>query len=316
MMNEMKISERCEDAVVGETPEIRKIYQIIHMAARTSHPVLIVGEPGTGKEVIARAIHSASAHRRMPFRVRNCATLRAIDLEREIVGPGEIFDGRASVGRGTLFLDQIVDLSLELQGTLLRAIQGIESNSKGDEDCPQQQTRIIAASTRDLQLAVSEGVFRRDLFFRLNALSLRVPPLRERRRDIPLLASSLLNKLSQASGTQYRLNDGALQALLTYDWPGNVRELQACLERACGAAFGPIITVLDLPSEVSGQSGATDARFPNVRVVPLSELERRSIEETLKLVAGNKQVAAELLGIGKSTLYRKLREYESEGHNR
>ncbi len=306
----IEIYDRLSGAVVGETPEIRKIYQIIQIAARTNHPVLIVGESGTGKEVIARAIHAASFHSRMPFRARNCATLRAIDLERELAPPAH--DEPVHVDRGTLFLDQIVDLSLELQGTLLHAIQQAECGCIASEDRDRHFPRIIAASTRDLQVAVSEGAFRRDLYFRLNALSLRVPPLRERRRNIPLLVRSLIDKLSHASGRQYQLSDGASQALLTYDWPGNVRELETCLERASSFAPGPVITLMDLPIEVSGARIQTDVEFPDVRVIPLDELERRSIEETLRLVGGDRQTAARLLGIGKSTLYRKLKEYGSE----
>ena len=299
-----EMSERGSGTVVGETPEIRNIYRIIHMAARTNHPVLIVGEPGTGKEVIARAIHSTSSQSRMPFRVRNCMTLRAIDLERELTVRPHNIDGFGDVDRGTLFLDQIIDLSLELQGTLLRALQRNESVET--EGFLRSETRIIAASTRDLQLAVSKGAFRRDLYFRLNALSLRVPPLRERRRDIPLLTKHFLNESSGASGRQYRLSDSALQAILTHDWPGNVRELENCLERACCNACGPVIMFADLPIELRDASEKTDACL---RVMPLSELERRSIEDTLKLVAGDKNTAARLLGIGKTTLYRKLREY-------
>ena len=306
----MGTPERGLGAVVGETPEIRNIYRIIQIASKSTNPVLIVGEPGTGKEVIARAIHSTGTHSRMPFRVRNCMTVRAIDLERELGGSVERIQGVGSDESGTLFLDQVVDLNLELQATLLRALQRVESDrpEHGGGHTP----RIIAASTRDLDAAVNKGVFRRDLYFRLNALSLRVPPLRERRRDIPLLTAAFLDGLSQSAGNRFRISDGALQAILTYDWPGNVRELEKCVERACCSASSPVITLLDLPSEVSGTTGSADLEGAGARVVPLSELERRSIEETLRLVGGDKLTAAKLLGIGKTTLYRKLKEYESD----
>ena len=234
-------------------------------------------------------------------------TLRAIDLERELTVRPHNIDGFGDVDRVTLFLDQVIDLSLELQGTLLRALQRNESGET--ERCLRSDTRIIAASTRDLQVAVSKGAFRRDLYFRLNALGLRVPSLRERRRDIPLLTKHFLNESSGPSGRQYRLSDSALQAILTYDWPGNVRELENCLERACCNAYGPVIMFADLPIELRGASEKTDAEGSCLRVVPLNELEKRSIEDTLKLVAGDKKAAARLLGIGKTTLHRKLREY-------
>ena len=295
-------------AVVGETPEIRNIYRIIRMAARATHPVLIVGEPGTGKEVIAKAIHSISANCFMPFRVRDCATLRAVDLERELVLCVEGNVGSENHESGTLFLDQILSLNLDLQGSLLRALQQTESANFGcyHRDHP----RIIAASTHDLQVAVNDGIFRRDLYFRLNALSLRVPPLRERRMDIPLLATALMDDLSRVAGRRLRLSARALQAILTYDWPGNVRELENCLQRACCSASGPTVTLVDLPDEVCGATAGTETDFPTEGVITLNELERRSIEETLKTVGGDKQRAAKLLGIGKTTLYRKLKGYE------
>ena len=299
-------------SVIGETPEIQKIYQIIQIAARANHPVLIVGEPGTGKEVIARAIHSSSPRRHMPFEILDCSTLRSEDLEQQLHGLERGDCGITNFDRGTLFLDRIADLRLDLQGTVLRAIQQIESCGAHDGG----QARLLAASTRDLHLAVAQGEFRRDLYFRLNALSLRVPPLRERHRDIPLLASSFLKQLSCAAGREYRFSDEALRAMLTYDWPGNVRELENCVERACCSAVGPVISLLDLPRSVSGSAEITPIDFPNIRVVPLSELEKRSIQETLQQVGGDKRAAARLLGIGKTTLYRKIREYETREQKR
>jgi len=303
-------SDPCLGTVVGESPDIRSIYRIIKMAGKAVHPVLIIGEPGTGKELIARAIHSASTQGTTPFRMRNCTTVRAIDLERELAGAGLGFEVPSIEQRGTLFLDQINELSIELQGVLLRALQRAESGGP-DYGVRYQPPRLIAAGTRDIQLAVSEGNFRRDLYFRLNALTLRVPPLRERRRDIPLLATFFLDELSHAAEQHFQLSEGALRSLLAYEWPGNVRELINCLEHACRSVPGSIITLRDLPDEVSGRNIRTNLELSGISVIPLSEVERRTIEETLKLVAGNKPTAARLLGIGKSTLYRKLREYES-----
>jgi DNA-binding NtrC family response regulator len=297
-----------QGAVVGETPEIQKIYQIIQTAARTTNPVLIIGENGTGKEVIARAIHSTSSRRHLPFSTLDCTKLQKEDLSRELLGLAN--DSRdVSRPRGTLFLDRVLDLGLDHQGILLRAIQQVESSSR--KNSATYEVRLLAASTRDIHSAVAEGAFRRDLYFRLNALSLRVPPLRERRRDIPLLAASFLNQFASARH-EYRFTDEALRALLTYDWPGNVRELERCVERACLSSAGPTIGLLDLPSSISGVTTSRRLHLQNIRVVPLSELEKRSIRETLLQVRGNKLAAAKLLGIGKTTLYRKLRQYESE----
>ena len=299
-----------QGSVVGETPEIQKIYQIIQTAACTNHPVLIVGEVGTGKEVIARAIHSTSSRRHLTFTTLDCANLRPGDLETELLGSRENVGGVSNTDRGTLFLDRITDMSLDQQGTLLRAIQQAESFSGAVPAA--NKVRLIAASTDGIHSAVAEGAFRRDLYFRLNALSLRIPPLRERRSDIPLLAASFLNQFSCSLGRKYRFTDEALSALLTYDWPGNVRELENCVERACGSSLGPTITLFDLPTSVRGATTTTTVYFPNVRVVPLNELEKRSIQEALLQVGGDKRTAAKLLGIGTTTLYRKLRQYKTE----
>lgn len=301
---------RFSGAVVGETPEIRNVCRIIEMAARTTRPVLIVGEPGTGKEVIARAIHSTGVQSLTPFRVCNCTTVQPNELERDLFRSIEYVEELERHDPCTLFLDRILDSSLELQAVLLRALQQTESPFWPDRSAP-CRPRIIAASTCDFKSAVNEGRFRRDLYFRLNVLSLRVPPLRERRQDIPLLAKAFLDHLSCLSGHRFQLSDSALKAMLRYGWPGNVRELENCLECACVGAARYVITLFDLPIEIQGKSTRTDNDFPPSRVIPLSELERQSIEEALKLVEGDKKRAARLLGIGKTTLYRKLKEYTS-----
>src|SRR5258708_13551336 len=300
-----------QGSVVGETPEIQKIYQIIQTAARTNNPVLIVGEAGTGKEVIARAIHSTGSRRHLSFPSLDCANLRTGDLGRQLLGFGEDLGSVSHTDRGTLFLDRIIDMSLDQQGTLLRAIQQAESFSRVVP--AKNEVRLIAASTRDIRSSVAEGTFRRDLYFRLNALTLRVPPLRERRRDIPLLAASFLSQFSCSLGREYRFSDEALRALLTYDWPGNVRELENCVERASCSSLGPIINLLDLPTSVSGATATTTVHFPNVRVVPLTSLEKRIIQDALVQVARAKPHPPNVLAIGNTTLYRKLRQYEVEG---
>jgi two-component system response regulator HydG len=173
--------------------------------------------------------------------------------------------------------------------------------------------RILAATDRDLEQAVAQGAFRRDLYFRLNVLSLKIPPLRERRQDIPLLIGHFLERLSRASDHERTLNDGAMKALLAYDWPGNVRELENCLERACAFTSGPMIQIGDLPSAIHGVHCrvATEANGSS-KVLPMAELEKQTILGTIAQLNGDKLLAARMLGIGKTTLYRKLKEYVAQ----
>ena len=305
--------------VVGDGPEIHKIYQIVQRAARTTHPLLIVGEAGTGKEMIARTIHSSGPLRHMQFTSLDCASLPTEGLQVELSGaignslpPGDIKGDTIAAYCGTIFLNRVGDLTLDAQGRLLRAIQDREIWTIHDSLQPGIHLRILAATTRDLKLAVEEGTFRRDLYFRLNVLSLRVPPLRERRHDIPLLVYSFLYRLSNALGRQYRMSEEALQALLMYDWPGNVRELEGCMQHACSAAREPIIGLLDLPRSIRGTKEIRSISLPHVGVVPLHEIEKRSILEAMLQARGNKRLAAQLLGIGKTTLYRKLKDFGVE----
>ncbi len=285
--------------VIGETLEIHKIYQIVQQAARTTHAVLIVGR----------------------FTRLDCASLSAEALQSELqvisgTQPVEFVEApNAATYNGTLFLDGVGDLNLSAQAFLLRAIHDREIWTSPDSaHRDPRRLRILAATERDLKLGVAEGTFRRDLYFRLNVLSLRVPPLREGRRDILLLITSylytsFLYQYSQSTGCKRNIGEEALHAMLTYDWPGNVRELKSCVEHACRSATEPSIQLLDLPSVVSGIGTRVSMSLPGGRVLPLHELEKRSIMETMLQVRGNKRMAAQLLGIGKTTLYRKLKEY-------
>jgi two-component system response regulator HydG len=213
---------------------------------------------------------------------------------------------------GTLFLDRVGDLALAAQALLVRAFHDNEMWMPTDSlrRAP-SRLRILAATERDLKAGVAKGTFRRDLYFRLNVLSLRVPPLRERRSDILLLVSSFLFQHAQLTGRHYRIGEDAIQAILAYDWPGNVRELKHCVEHACSSATEPIIHLLDLPSSVSRVEGRVSLSLAGSGVLPLYELEKRSILEAVSQVQGNKRTAARLLGIGKTTLYRKLKEYNA-----
>lgn len=253
--------------VVGESLEIPKICHIIGMAARTSHPVLIIGEPGTGKEVIARAIHSTSARRHMPFVKLDCARLESGELEQQLLAFSQGCEQAMNFDGGTLFLDRINALNFDLQGALLHALQQVESSR--DPLHRQQQARILATSARDLQLMVWEGNFRRDLYFRLSALTLRVPPLRERRSDIPLLTLSFLNQFSQGLDRDYQLSTEAMRAILSYEWPGNVRELERSLKLACSSAQRSMIGLPDLPRALREADEKETAEFSGVRVLAL-----------------------------------------------
>jgi two-component system response regulator HydG len=212
---------------------------------------------------------------------------------------------------GTVFLDEIGELPVDLQATLLRAIQEKEIRQVGSTKRTTINVRILAATNRDLEVAVAQGTFRRDLYFRLNVLNLRIPALRERRQDIPVLAAYFLDRMAREFGQQRTLGDDAVKALLAYDWPGNVRELENSLQRACAMNSGPEIQVADLPSSVTGKNSTTIVDGDGSdKIIPISELERKTILNTITQLNGDKLLAARLLGIGKTTLYRKLKEYE------
>ena len=202
---------------------------------------------------------------------------------------------------------------MDLQSKLLRAIQEREIRPVGSTKRIPINVRILAATNRDLEQAVAQGGFRRDLYFRLNVLSLRIPPLRERRQDIPLLAAHFLEKLTRLSGQERSLSDDAMKALLAYDWPGNVRELENCLERAGAFTTGPMIQVNDLPSSIHGVGDGTPVIGDGTaKIVTIAQLEKQTILGTIAQLNGDKLLAARLLGIGKTTLYRKLKEYASQ----
>jgi len=207
-------------------------------------------------------------------------------------------------------LDEIGELPIDLQAKLLRSIQEKEIRPVGSTKRIPINVRILAATNRDLEHAVSQGAFRRDLYFRLNVLSLKIPPLRERRQDVPLLAQYFLDRMARETGQERVLSDDAMKVMLAYDWPGNVRELENCLERACAFTTGPMIHVSDLPTSIHGV-GVTEAGNGDgsSKILPIAEMERQSILTTIAQLNGDKLLAARMLGIGKTTLYRKLKEY-------
>jgi two-component system response regulator HydG len=306
--------------IVGRAPEMEKLYRIIAKAAHSTHPVLILGESGTGKEMVARSIHFSGPYHDKPFIPVDCGSLVPTLIESELfgyvkgafTGAVQAKDGLLAIAEGgTVFLDEVGELPVDLQAKLLRAIQEKEIRPVGSTKRVPINVRILAATNRDLEQAVSQGTFRRDLYFRLNVLSLKIPPLRDRRQDIPILVGHFLERQARCSGQERNLSDEALKVMLAYDWPGNVRELENCLERACAFTTGPVIHVADLPSAIhSASSVLTENSNGSSKILPMAELERQTILGTIAQLNGDKLMAARMLGIGKTTLYRKLKEYQ------
>ena len=307
--------------MVGRSPEMQKLFRVVGRAAFSAHPVLILGESGTGKEVLARSIHISGPNREKPFLPVDCGSLIPSLLESELFGhvkgavPGTTTskEGMLAVADGgTLFLDDIAEMQLDLQAKLLRAIQEKEIRPIGSTKAIPINVRILAATAQDIDRAVAEGRFRQDLYFRLNVLSIRIPPLRERREDIPVLAGYFLQHVGQQDGLRHAISDEALKKLLEYEWPGNIRELENCIERACSMSSGTTIRVADLPATIRDWQAATIDK-PKEEALTLAEIEKRAILGTIEKMNGDKLKAARALGIGRTTLYRKLSEYEQGG---
>ena len=260
MLREKVKSKQGFGGIVGRAPEMEKLYRIIAKAANSVHPVLILGESGTGKEMVARSIHYSGPFRDKPFIPVDCGSLVPTLIESELfghvkgafTGANQAKDGLLAMAEGgTVFLDEVGELPVDLQAKMLRAIQEKEIRPVGSTRRVPINVRILAATNRDLEHAVTQGEFRRDLYFRLNVLSLRIPALRERRQDIPLLIAYFLERMARASSQEKTLSDDALKAMLAYDWPGNIRELENCLERTYAFTSGPLINTTDLPREVA-----------------------------------------------------------------
>lgn len=328
LLREKVKSKQGFGGIIGRAPEMEKLYRIIAKAANSVHPVLILGESGTGKEMVARSIHYSGPFRDKPFIPVDCGSLVPTLIESELfgyvkgafTGANMSKDGLMAMAEGgTIFLDEVGELPVDLQAKMLRAIQEKEIRPVGSTRRVPINVRILAATNRDLEHAVMEGTFRRDLYFRLNVLSLRIPALRERRQDIPLLIGYFLERMTRTSGQEKILGDDALKAMLAYDWPGNVRELENCLERTYAFTSGPLIHVADLPQEIANlaipeSSNGDVASHGNQKIVPIAEVEKRMILSAISELNGDKLQAARLLGIGKTTLYRKLKDYAAHGY--
>jgi DNA-binding NtrC family response regulator len=316
--------------MIGRSQEMEKLYRILSKVAQSSHPVLILGESGVGKELVARSIHSNGPHADRPFVPIDCGSLVPTLMESELFGYVKgAFTGAnhakegllASAQGGTVFLDEIGELPMDLQAKLLRALQEKEVRPVGATHRVAINVRILAATNRNLAAMVEQGRFRKDLYYRLSVVNLRIPPLRERKQDIPLLAAHFLERMSRETGTTHTLSDDALRTMVEYEWPGNVRELEHSIDRACTLSSGPIVHLGDLPTQLQNfhlqnhrpipvAPVATDTPNPvRTPVTPLAQLEKQAILDTLRKLNGDKLLAARLLGIGKTTLYRKLKEY-------
>jgi two-component system, NtrC family, response regulator HydG len=305
--------------LIGQSLTWRRTMDTVAQAAPSMATVLLLGESGTGKELLARAIHEASPRAGGPFVPVNCAALPESILEAELFGyergafTGAVqrHDGRfLQADKGTLFLDEIGEIPTHVQVKLLRVLQEGEVERLGGRT-QKVDIRLVAATNQDLRLAVKEGRFREDLYYRLNVIALRLPPLRERRDDVALLAEHFLRLYGERNARRFSgLTRAAVDALCRHDWPGNVRELENTIERAVVLARGEVIDVEDLPAEVrSGGIAETDGKSITFAIgTPLAEIERRVIHGTLAHVGGDKRLCAQLLGIATRTIYRRLEE--------
>ncbi len=318
-------------AMIGRSGEMEKLYRILSKVAQSTHPVLILGESGTGKELVARNIHAYGPNPQKPFLPVDCGSLVPTLIESELfgyvkgafTGANRSKDGLlVSAEGGTVFLDEIGELSLDLQAKLLRTLQEREVRPVGATHRVPIRARIVAATNRNLAEMVECGQFRKDLYYRLNVVNLRLPPLRDRKEDIPPLAAHFLDRISRDNGRQFTLSDEVLRTMMRYDWPGNVRELENSIERACAMSSGPVLHLGDLPTQLQNHGlearrmaagpGRLAENPAGAAVMTLADMEKDAILTTIRTLHGDKLQAAKLLGIGKTTLYRKLKEYGVE----
>ena len=343
----MMVEQEQLHTIVGQSPRIRHILRLVDKLGRGRWPVLLLGETGTGKEVIARAIHDVDPNG--PFVPIDCSALVGPLMESELFGHAKGAFTGAVVQKtgliemahgGTAFFDEIGEVPLDLQSKLLRVLQEKEFRPVGSLQQRRSDFRIIAATNRDLAKEVEKGTFRRDLYYRLNVVNLRLAPLRDRREDIPALIGHFLTRY----GKSHSLTQETLETMLSYEWPGNVRELENCIQHMVAINSGPLLHVIDLPSNLQHHASASRsqsivravaasaqeaapsstpplaetipispaAAAPACPVLPLAELEKQAILGALEYTRGDRAVAAHLLGIGRTTLYRKLKEYRLE----
>ena len=313
------LDEDSGSSMVGESPALTGIKSLIRRVADSDVPVLVTGESGVGKELVARELHRQSASAEGPFVAVNCAAVPAQLLESELFGHvrGAFTDAKRAreglfirASGGTLFLDEIGELPIEMQPKLLRALQERKVRPVGGDRSVHFDARIITATNRDLEAMLETGDFREDLFYRINVINIHVPPLRARGTDVLRLAQHMLDSIAERRGESVlRIDTAAADRLLSYDWPGNVRELENCMERAVALARGDAITLADLPDKITRyeRGEMVIASDDDLEDFPtLEALEARYIRKVLHAVKGNKAQAARTLGLARRTLYRKL----------
>ncbi len=308
------------DGIIGTSAHIQDVLRMISRLKDTRTPVLISGESGTGKELVARALHFRGSMAQTPFVAVDCGSLVPTLMESELFGYEKgAFTGATkskaglfqAANGGTIFLDEIGELPLEMQAKLLRVLQEKEVRPVGSNERETVDVRVIAATNRDLEAAYRAGTFRKDLYFRLNVVTVHLPPLRDRRSDIPVLVHHFLDRYAKAS--QIQVTPAAMKSLLQYDWPGNVRELENCIARAVTLGDGKTIDVSDLPSAIRAEQTETgSAHTPeasSLSTTALAEMERMTILRVFEQAHGDKALAGKMLGISRATLYRKLKRY-------
>jgi len=321
-LRERSETETAVHGIIGNSVGIQHVLRLISRLKDTRTPVLISGESGTGKELVARALHYRGTLAKRPFVAVDCGSLVPTLIESELFGYEKgAFTGALrskqgllqSADTGTIFLDEVGELPLEMQAKILRFLQEKEVRPVGSNQKVKVDVRIMAATNRDLETEYKKGTFRKDLYFRLNVVTIHLPPLRERRSDIPILANWFLERL--APGRDASVSGAAMKALLAYDWPGNVRELENCLERAVALGDQRLIDLGDLPPSIArAEAPEKAARFEmsasaDPTTTDLEDIERATIQRVFVQVNGDKALAGKMLGISRATLYRKLKRY-------
>jgi len=313
--------------IIGASPKIQDVLRMISRLKDTRTPVLITGESGTGKELVARAIHFRGGFASQPFVAVDCGSLVPTLIESELFGHERgAFTGAVrskpglfhAASGGTIFLDEIGELPLELQAKLLRVLQDKEVRPVGGNNRTKVDVRVVAATNRDLEASYKDGTFRKDLYFRLNVVTVHLPALRERRADIPMLVHWFIDRYAPGSGIQ--VSTGAMKCLLEYEWPGNVRELENSIERAIALGGHNPLDISDLPpaiavhgADLAGPGGGFVSAYTSS---DLEDIERVTIQRVFQEVNGDKVLAGKMLGISRATLYRKLKRYNIPGQSR
>ena len=309
------------ESIIGKNAEMQKIFQMVRRVASSKASVLITGESGVGKELITNAIHNLSQRKDKPIIKVHCAALSESLLESELFGHEKgAFTGAAARKRGrfelanggTIFLDEIGEINQNVQIKILRVLQERKFERVGGEETIEVDVRVIAATNKDLEKEIAAGRFREDLYYRLNVVHINVPPLRERKDDIPLMVNSFLAEFAKENGKVIEgIDSRARSALYKYDWPGNIRQLRNCIESAVVMCEGKIVTLDDLPPTIS-QSSQEDVIQVPVGIT-MDEAEKIIILQNLAVNKGNKTKTADILGIGRKTLHRKLDEWNEGG---